>query len=223
MEKETYCPELYVPAGKDADREEAVKLVLAHLEDRPRTRAARLCGVSLRTFYRLVHEHGGALRHELASRNPEHEALVREWFPTMSGKEMEARFGILKGRAEKIAKELGVRHTPGTVERLRRKTMGNLVRGRETRDVMKGARKRKRTYREEELRVCEGKPQLTRLRLRKLPCRVYKAKHYLVGRYNYFAVEGEPYVLGYDGETRRCRREAYFSRKYGLAFEESEG
>lgn len=220
LKKKTYCPELYVPAGGKADREETVKLVLAHLDDRPRTRAARLCGVSLATFYRIARRHGGEMRHDLATRNPEHEALVRRWFPTMSGKEMEKRFGILKGRAEKIAWELGVRHTPETEERLRRKAIENLERGRETRDVMKGARKRKRTYREEELRVCEGKPQLTRLKLRTLPYRVYKAKHYLKGKYNYFGVEDEPYVLGYDGETKRRKdSEDYYKKKYGLRFE----
>lgn len=222
LKKKTYCPELYIASGGNSSRGETVELVLAHLNDRPRTRAARLCGVSLATFYRIVREHGGEMRHDLASRNPEYEDLVRKWFPTMSGKEMELRFGILKERAEKIARELGIKHTPDTEERLRRKTIGNLERGRETRDVMKGARKLKRIWRNEELRVSEGKPQLTRLRLRTFPYRVWKVKYYLKKKYDYFEVEDEPYVLGYDVDTRRCRREAYFSRKYGLEFVEAE-
>lgn len=219
--KKKYCPELYIPDHK-VPMTERVRMVLEHINDRPRTRAAQVCGVSIGTFYRIVRKYGGEMRHELANRNPEHVELVRKWFPTMSGLEMQRRFGIRKGRAEKIARELGVKHTPETLQRFHEKAVYNLTHDAHNRDYMRGARKRKRMQREDELRVSEGKPQLTRLKVRKMPGRIYRIKWYLKNKYDYFDVEDELYTLGYDKRTRRCVNEAYYIERYGFKFMEAE-
>lgn len=95
--------------------------IVAHINDRPRTAVAKAAGVSMTMLYRLVRTHGGEMRHDLSRRNPQHVEIVKKYYPTMTGSEIEAKFGILKKRADKIANELGIKHTPETQERIRKK------------------------------------------------------------------------------------------------------
>lgn len=195
--------------------------VTAHLDDRPRAAVARAAGVSVRTVYRIVREHGGTLLRRLSERDPRAVALVREHFPQMTGREIERAFGIPKGRAERIARDIGVRHTPQTLERLRREALERQAASRERIDYAAMARKCKALRRIDEYRVWEGKPQRTRYRLRRITARAYKARWHLCRHYGYAEAEGEPYTLLYDGGTRRVREE-YYVRKYKFDFKEAE-
>lgn len=101
--------------------EEQKSYIVEHINDRPRTAVAKTAGVSMTMLYRLVRTHDGEMRHDLSRRNPQHVEIVKKYYPTMTGSEIEAKFGILKGRADKIANELGIKHTPETQERIRKK------------------------------------------------------------------------------------------------------
>lgn len=72
------------------------KYIVAHINDRPRTAVARAAGVSLSAVYRIVHEQGGIMQYERTRRNPYHVELVKKYYPTMTGSEMQTKFGISK-------------------------------------------------------------------------------------------------------------------------------
>ena len=73
-------------------------------------------------------------------------------------------------------------------------------------------------YKMDELRVMSGKPQETKLRIRKLSSKALNAKMYLRKSYNYFYSKGEPLILCYDSETKRHPKEEYYTEKFGFKF-----
>lgn len=197
------------------------KYIVAHINDRPRTAVARAAGVSMSAMYRIVRECGGSMLYERTRRNPWHVELVKKYYPTMTGSEIETRFGILKGRAEKIANELGIKHTPETMERIRKKM--DVVR-REARaniDYKAAGRRHSVCYKMEYYRKWEGKPQKTKLRLAETSYKVYKAKWNLIKRHGYIETT-DAYTLMYDKDTQRMN-EKYYTEKYGLKFIEDNG
>lgn len=194
--------------------------IVAHINDRPRTAVAKAAGVSMTMLYRLVRTHGGEMRHDLSRRNPQHVEIVKKYYPTMTGSEIEARFGIQKNRADKIANELGIKHTPETQERIRQKIQDNTTNNRHKIDFKELGHKRSVRYKMEYYRKWEGKPQKTKLRLAETSYRVYKAKWNLVTRYGYIETT-DACTLMYDRNTHRMN-EQYYSDKYGLKFIEDE-
>lgn len=203
--------------------------ILEHLNDRPRMEVARKAGVSVSTVYRLVRENGGGMDYTRDRRNPEWERIVRENYASMSGHEIERRFGITRGRANRIARDLGLRHTAETWLEIRRMCQENLAGGRRNVDWKKAARKTRAKRRLDEMRMWEGKPRLTKLRLRVITTAACRAKCQLRVKYGYHYCEGEPYTLLYDGGTRRPdgasprrKPESYFEQKYGLRFCEAD-
>lgn len=196
------------------------KYIVAHINDRPRTAVARAAGVSLSAVYRIVHEQGGIMQYERTRRNPYHVELVRKYYPTMTGSEMQARFGILKGRADKIANELGIRHTPETQERIRKKMEVVRREARANIDYKAAGRRHSVCYKMEYYRKWEGKPQKTKLRLAETSYKVYKAKWHLITRHGYIETT-DAYTLMYDKGTHRMNEQFYID-KYGLKFIEDE-
>lgn len=153
--------------------------IVAHINDRPRTDVARAAGVSVYTVYRLVREHGGELRHELATRRPDAEGIVRRCYPVMATADISAKYGISHGTVNKIAAELGVTHGPEVLRRM------------------------------DELRFLSGQPQRTRFRFKAMPVRIHKAKWHLCRKYGYMADGTDAYTLRYGGGTRRVREAYY--------------
>jgi len=196
------------------------KYIVAHINDRPRTAVARAAGVSLSAVYRIVHEQGGIMQYERTRRNPYHVELVKKYYPTMTGSEIEARFGILKGRAAKIANELGIRHTPETMERIKKKMEVVRREARANIDYKAAGRRHSVCYKMEYYRKWEGKPQKTKLRLAETSYKVYKAKWHLITRHGYIETT-DAYTLMYDKDTQRMN-EKYYTEKYGLKFIEDE-
>lgn len=203
--------------------------ILAHLNERPRTEVARKAGVSVSAVYRLVRDNGGELLRDRARRNPEWVAIVRKRYPTMAGHEIERRFGITPNRANKIAHDLGIKHTPETEARLLREARSRLRANLGRVDQRKKAARWKRRRQLDQWRVWEGKPQNTGFRFATMTRRAYKAKHYLLRKYGYIAVENEPYTLLYDSATRRRPHdgrkngtERYYTEKYHLQFRPEE-
>lgn len=195
-----------------------VDYVLAHINDRPRVRVAEAAGICMSTVYRIVRENGGELRHDLSTKRKGIEDTVRRYYPTMTAKEICAHFGYSKTRVIAWAKRLGVRHTQETEERIRQENIARLSEARVNIDYKAMGERWKRKRRMDELRVLSGMSQKTRFKLKSINSKAYKAKWYLEHRYGYFGVDGEAYTLFYDKETRRCRHEGYYSRKYGLRF-----
>lgn len=195
-----------------------VDYVLAHINDRPRVKVARDAGVSLGTLYRIVRENGGELRHDLSTKREGIEDTVRAYYPTMTAPEICARFGYSKTRVNTWAKRLGVRHTPETEQRIRQENMARLAEAKKHIDYKAMGQRLKRKRRYDEMRVLSGLKPLTRLRLKTMPTKAYKAKWNLCRKWGYTTADGEPYTLYYDGTTRRMD-ESYYTKKYGLKFE----
>lgn len=194
--------------------------IVAHINDRPRTAVAKAAGISMTMLYRVVRMYGGEMAYERTRRNPQHVEIVKKYYPTMTGSEIEAKFGVLKGRAEKIAHELGIKHTNETQERIRRKIKDNITNNRHKIDFKKLGHKRSVRYKLEYYRVWEGKPQKTRLKLAKTSQKTYKAKYHLINRYGYIETT-DAYTLMYDINTHRIN-EQYCAEKYKLRFIEDE-
>lgn len=197
------------------------KYIVAHINDRPRTAVARAAGVSMSAMYRIVRECGGSMLYERTRRNPWHVELVKKYYPTMTGSEMQTKFGISKKLFERIARELKLKHTPETLQRIEGKKkriwMDCLV----NINFGKLGRKRSALYKMEYYRKWEGKPQKTKLRLAETSYKVYKAKWNLIKRHGYVETT-DAYTLMYDKGTRRMN-EKYYTEKYGLKFIEDNG
>lgn len=194
--------------------------IIAHINDRPRAAVARAAGVSMSTMYYIVRQHDGAVLYEPSKRNPQHVELVKKYYPTMTGSEMQAKFGILKGRAEKIAHELGIKHTTETQARIKQKFRDNLANNIHKIDFRELGRKTSIRYKMEYYRKWEGKPQKTKLRLAETSYKIYKAKWHLIKRHGYIETT-DAYTLMYDKDTHRTN-ETYYAEKYGLKFMEDE-
>lgn len=192
--------------------------IIAHINDRPRTKVAKDAGISLSAVYRIVRDVGGEMRYDLSTKREGIEECVRKHYPTMTAREISVMFGYSKTRVTTWAERLGVRHDDATEERIRQEKLRRLAVARLHTDRKAAAEKRMKKRKYDELRVMSGLKPLTRLKMRTIHPSAYKSRWYLEKRYGYFTVDGEPYSLYYDSETRRCRNEAYYTEKYGLKF-----
>ncbi|EJW98546.1 hypothetical protein EVA_13347 [gut metagenome] len=207
---------------------ETREYIIAHINDRPRIAIARKAGVSISTVYDIARKVGAEMLVERAKRNPKWEAIVRKYYPTMAGHEIERAFGITFNRANKIAADLGLRHNPETEERLLREARERMKNNLSKSDNETRIKKWKVRRRIDELRIMEGKPQRTRLRFRNMPKRTYAIVSHLVRTYGYIKSADDPYTLFYNGKTKRrivgplSRRkvgtEQYYEKKYHLKF-----
>ncbi len=202
---------------------EQLEYVRLHVNDRPRVAVARAVGLSMSSLYRLVRQLGGELRHELCAHNVELESVVRSRYPTMTASEIGLEYGLCPSTVRKWARRLGVGHTPETLERIRRGQEANRAKGRTEEASRKRAKLWKRRRRADELRVLSGLPQKTAHRFKKMPSRCYKAIWYYVNYRGYFQVDGEPFNLYYDGQTRRTPFEERAAGKYGIRFLPADG
>lgn len=204
---------------------EQLAYVLAHLNDRPRTAVARAAGISMSCMYKQVRKYGGLRDHHMSRRSPESVRIVRELYPTTPGNEIDRLQGWGKGRANGIARDIGVEHNAETKRRIRECQTNGLRKVKPER--LKEAGRRLHVLRRiEEMRVMSGQPQQTRIRLKTMPLRCYSAKWHLCRHYGYYECEGEPYTLLYDEKTRRrlntrtrISSEEYYTKTYGLRFE----
>lgn len=211
-------------------RPETHEYIIAHINDRPRTAVARAAGVSISTVYNIARRVGAEMLVERTRRNPEWEAIVRKFYPTMAGHEIERAFGITFNRANKIAADLGLKHTPETLKRLRQEASKRFKENIKKIDDEARTKKWKVRRRIDELRIMEGKPQQTNLRFRDTPKRTYNIKSHLVRTYGYIKSPDDPYTLLYDENTKRrivgpkstrkIGTEQYYENKYHLKFKE---
>lgn len=201
--------------------QEKLDYVLAHINDRPRTKVARDAGVSMTMLYRIVRENGGELRHELSVRDPKTIEIVRKHYPTMTASEIGAMYGMTKSRVNKIAREIGVCHNEETWKRIKEISYAKMKQSRYKIDWHAIAKKSLIKRRLDEYRVWEGKPQLTRMKLKSITTKSYKAKWHLIHNYGYVETD-EPYTLMFGTDTQRRNTgkfsENYYSEVYNLKF-----
>ena len=202
--------------------QQQVDYIRAHVNDRPRVKVARDAGVSVSTLYRIVHENGGELRHDLSTKREGIEDTVRAYYPTMTAPEICARFGYSKTRVNMWARRLGVKHSAETEERIRQENMARLVEAKKHIDYKAMGERLKRKRRMDELRVLSGLPQRTRFKFAALSTQGRQTVWRMVRKHNYFQMDGEPRTLYYDGDTRRSKNESYYTKKYGLKFKNNE-
>lgn len=142
--------------------EEQKSYIVEHINDRPRTAVAKTAGVSMTMLYRVVRMYGGDMAYERTRRNPQHVEIVKKYYPTMTGSEIEAKFSIRKKRAEKIAHELGIKHTPETQERIRQKIQDKITNNRHKIDFKELGHKRSVRYKMEYYRKWAGLKDMQR-------------------------------------------------------------
>ena len=114
--------------------------------------------------------------------------------------------------------KFGLEHDEETKIRIRKERNKSLRNYWNKEKYANKGRKLHMQYKMDELRVMSGKPQETRLRIRKLSPKALNAKMYLRRSCNYFYSDGEPFVLYYDSETKRHPKEEYYTRKFGFKF-----
>jgi len=195
--------------------------VIAHINDRPRTKVAEHCGISLATVYRIVREHGGELRSELTKKRDGIEKQITELYPSKSLSEIAKEVGVGKTTVGRWVKKLNLQHTPDTIKRLKQKTSKNLDCARRNIDYTVVQKKRSRTRRIEEWRVKSGLPQQTKFKIKIIPKRVYQAMWHLKSKYDYF-FDTDSTTLYYDSQTNRRPNEQYYINKYGIKFERAD-
>lgn len=200
---------------------EIVDYVIEHINDRPRTKVAEHCGISLATLYRIVRENGGEIRSELTKKRDGIEEQISKMWLTMSASEIAKELGVGKTTVARWARRLGLHHTQETIKRLQDKTSWRLDYARRQLNYKAISKKRSRTRKMDEWRVMSGLPQQTKFKIKVIPKRVYQAMWSLSDKYNYF-FETDSATLYYDSQTRRRPNEQYYIDKYGIKFEQAD-
>ena len=220
---------------------EGVAYALAHITERPLTQVARRAGLSLSTVYRLARQAGAPLDGGRDRKREGVERLIARLYPHMTASEVARETGMAKSTVNRWARRLGVAHSPETLERIAREQAARRAKSWTAETARKRAeaarrakswtaetaRKRaeatRRRRRMDELRILSGQPQETRFRFKRMPRRCYKAIWHYVNHRGYFQVDGEPYSLYYDGQTRRTPLEDRAAAKHGLRFLPADG
>jgi len=149
--------------------------------------------------------------------------IVVKYYPHFSAGEIAERFSVTKSRVIQVAARLQVAHTPDTVARLRQKVINACLRAQTPDVIARRGKSISRTYRMEHFRANSGMPTKTKLKLQRIPRNVQHALWYLRAKYDYFSDSpiGGPYTLYYDSQTRRNPREAYYTCRYGIKFQQA--
>lgn len=195
--------------------------VIEHTNDRPRTKVAEHCGISMGTMYRIVRRNGGELRSELTKKRDGIEGQISEMWLTMSASEIAKELGVGKTTVARWARKLGLHHTQDTIKRLQEKATWKLDYARRQLDYKAIHKKRSRTRKMDGWRVMSGLPQQTRFKIKVIPKRVYQTMWTLSNKYNYF-FETDSATLYYDSQTKRRPNEQYYIDKYGIKFERAD-
>ena len=180
---------------------------------------ARKLGVGVATVYRVLQEAGESTWSEGYHVSGELLEAVRARYATTGNRELAAELGVKKHTVAYVAHKLGLRKDPSFRRGQRAESLTSHRRERaDWRERL--SRKMRAVFKAERLRLLSGQPQETAYRLSALPRKAARSKARLVRVYGYFPVEGDPYTLCYDRETRRMspRQERWFSERRGFDF-----
>lgn len=152
---------------------------------------------------------------------------LRTMWPNHSANEISAAKGYKVSLIYKWVKIWGLQHTPDTKKRLFDRRQHNLLLS-HTPEVTEKIRKaRLHNDRMERFRVMSGMPKKTKYHIAVVPSKTRCAMYNLCRSRNYYRTDDKSsYVLFYDSHTKRAGYhgydEAYFSKRYGIEFVESE-
>lgn len=190
--------------------------IKAHINDYPRKEVAKAAGVTVHTLYKYITILGGTKIDNRLSK----EAIrkISDLYRTNTAREISELLDIPISTILRQVSKFGLEHDEETKIRIRKERNKSLRNYWNKEKYANKGRKLHMQYKMDELRVMSGKPQETRLRIRKLSPKALNAKMYLRRSCNYFYSDGEPFVLYYDSETKRHPKEEYYTRKFGFKF-----
>lgn len=184
--------------------------IKVHINDYPRKEVAKAAGVTLHTLYKYITILGGTkIDNKL---NNETIRKISDMYKTMTAREISEVTNIPQSTILGQVSKLGLKHDVETINRIRKERNKSLRSYWNKEKYASKGRKLHMQYKMDELRVLSGKPQETRLRIRKLSPKALNAKMYLRKSYNYFYSKGEPFILCYDSETKRHPKEEYYTK-----------
>lgn len=196
--------------------QEQMDYIKAHINDYPRKEVAKTAGVTAHTLYKYIAILGGTkIDNKL---NKETIRKISDMYKTMTAREISELLDIPISTILRQVSKFGLEHDEETKIRIRKERNKSLRNYWNKEKYASKGRKLHMQYKMDELRVLSGKPQETRLRIRKLSPKALIAKMYLRKSYNYFYSDGEPFILCYDAETKRHPKEEYYTRKFGFKF-----
>ena len=155
----------------------------------------------------------------------EQKQKIIELYPTHSASEIGKMIGLNKSRINCFANKQGIKHTEGTLERMKHERVVKSIAAHKKKSWEKAAEKRRRTYKMEMLRLLSGQEKQTKIIVSVLSRKCRRRMIMLCNTFNYFRDEDiNKAVVYYDKETRRsARAEKYAKEKYGINFVEADG
>lgn len=196
-------------------KEWQLNYIKEHINDFPRKDVAKKAGIKVATLYKYVKVFGGISKPVISE---EQKKEIVRLYPTMSVKDIAEYLGISMSSVIYQATKNNLSHNKETQAKINKSRASSLRRYWSKERYAANGRKHHRMYKMEQLRIISGIPQETKLRIRNLSPKALNAKMYLRKKYNYFYSSGEPFVLCYDEETRRAKREKYYTEKFGFSF-----
>lgn len=195
---------------------EQIDYIKVTINDYPRKEVAKAAGVTLHTLYKYITILGGTKIDNKLSK--ETISQISVMYQTMTAREISEVLNIPQSTILGQVSKLGLKHNVETINRIRKERNKSLRNYWNKERYASKGRKLHMQYKMDELRVMSGKPQETKLRIRKLSSKALNAKMYLRKSYNYFYSKGEPFILCYDSETKRHPKEEYYTEKFGFKF-----
>lgn len=181
--------------------------------------ARRLCIGSV-SVSRILRNSGETLG-TFAKSDPEIDRRVAELYPDHSQREIAELLGLGISRPGKIARRLGLTHSPETEERLKVKQMEKRMMAHTPEVWERAISKCRRKRRMEMRRLLGGEKQQTRYRLSIMPKKQRACLQRLARKFGYIYTLNS-YVVCYDEQTDRRLNmlydEDYYARKYGVRF-----
>lgn len=140
---------------------------------------------------------------------------VRKYYPTMTAKEIERRFGYKAGAVGGYAYRFGIRSNP---EKVRQQNEAALEKARAVyrQNPTKAVAKWKARRQIDKVRIWEGKEPETRSRFQRYPRPTQIRRWHYVRRFGYIPDKDDYLTLYYNGQTRRSNKERYTARRHGF-------
>lgn len=162
--------------------QEQMDYIKVHINDYPRKEVAKAAGVTLHTLYKYITILGGTkIDNKL---NNETIRKISDMYKTMTAREISEVTNIPQSTILGQVSKLGLKHDVETINRIRKERNKSLRSYWNKEKYASKGRKLHMQYKMDELRVLSGKPQETRLRIRKLSPKALNAKMYLRKSYN---------------------------------------
>lgn len=149
-------------------------------------------------------------------------AYIRKHLPQSTCAQVARDLGREKSGIAKYAKRNGIPYDQRKVEQIRAGDLKPENRSKEWREKI--SKSRKEIFRKERMRLKWGLPQRTRLSVDRMPRMTKDVRLQLKYRCDYVLEDlrhsqnADPYAVYYDSETKRSKKEAYFTEKYGFKF-----